>query len=600
VAFLIPEQLRSRRDVSPGVARFAAALRDGLDDDVTVWYEPAFDLLGKRPALVVLHPSEGILLLEVLISRAAAVRPSTSGTLVLADGEGERDMPNPLARAEEYAARLDELIRRDGRLHPDDRLPVAAAAVLPYISEEAATARGLGQALPRHRCLYREDVDAGAAGAVEFRRRIAQLLGAPLRDRLSPEAENVYRALIHPDTVIGTHQLPFPSLLPAGDDLVVLDRQQEALAKSLGVGHRVIRGPAGSGKTLVLVYRARLLAETFPHHRVLVTCFNRPLAGRLRQQLKSWKNVTVDTLDALMASARRAAEMDVVDLSKHSREELAERALRAFDSCPEQVPRFDHVLIDEAQDFPTPALQFAVRLLVEGSDSLLAVADPLQNIYRTKFTWKAAGINAAGRTKWLHQSYRNTKEILEYAHNFVTRGGDYVVSDDPDPEDALSISAPRFSPRSGPVPLILHASSPAAEVLQMAAHCRQLLDKGTAPGDVAVLYGSAWAGHFGWPSAIQRVFADHGIPTLWANDPGHPNRRDHIDDDRTQVLVSTIHAAKGLEFRHVLLCGYLDDKPPDQNRVSRTLVYVGMTRATYELVLSASGHHPYLADLERS
>jgi hypothetical protein len=58
-------------------------------------------------------------------------------------------------------------------------------------------------------------------------------------------------------------------------------------------------------------------------------------------------------------------------------------------------------------------------------------------------------------------------------------------------------------------------------------------------------------------------------------------------------------AAKGLEFRHVVLCGYLDDKPPADSMITRSLVYVGMTRATHELVLTASGKHPYLADLER-
>ncbi len=78
----------------------------------------------------------------------------------------------------------------------------------------------------------------------------------------------------------------------------------------------------------------------------------------------------------------------------------------------QSIGRFHHVLIDEAQDFPTPALRFAVGLLVDGSDSLLAVADPVQNIFGSKFTWKAAGIQAPGRTRWLDQSYRNTREIL--------------------------------------------------------------------------------------------------------------------------------------------------------------------------------------------
>jgi superfamily I DNA/RNA helicase len=44
--------------------------------------------------------------------------------------------------------------------------------------------------------------------------------------------------------------------------------------------------------------------------------------------------------------------------------------------------------------------------------------------------------------------------------------------------------------------------------------------------------------------------------------------------------------------------GYLDDKPEETKVLNRRLIYVGMTRATNELVLTASGNHPYIADLE--
>ena len=40
----------------------------------------------------------------------------------------------------------------------------------------------------------------------------------------------------------------------------VMDLQQEQLARSMGEGHRVIHGVAGSGKTMILGYRAQYLA----------------------------------------------------------------------------------------------------------------------------------------------------------------------------------------------------------------------------------------------------------------------------------------------------------------------------------------------------
>ena len=600
MAYLIPENLRSRRDVPPGVARFAGALRDGLDDDVTVWYEPMFDVDGERPDLVILMPSFGIVVLEVLETRALALQGAEGESLVVGSGAHAGSTRNPLSRAREFARHLVSAVADESRLPPEERLPIAAGAVLPYVSYEASLTRELGDVLPRESCLFRGDVEAGAAGEGRFRSRISRLVGALPRDPLSDEAEKVYRALIHPDTVIGTPQLPFPTVARehADDELRVLDRRQEALAKSLGVGHRVIRGAAGSGKTLVLTYRARLMAEIFPHHGVLVTCYTNSLAGRLRQQLKPWRNVTVKTLDSLMDEARRGAGIST-DYQDGDRVEQAEQALQALDSHPESVGRFHHVLIDEAQDFPNPALRFAVRLLVDGSDSLLAVADPVQNIFRTRFTWRAAGIDAVGRTRWLNQSYRNTREILEYAHRFVTGGGDYQITSDPDPEDEKAITVPLFSERSGPIPLLLTSGSPQEEVVNIAGHCRKLLDRGVPPNEIAILYGGTFVAGFKWPDSIRDFFVKERLALFWATDPADRQASSRIGDDPSKIVLSTIHSAKGLEFRHVILCGFLDDKPPAESRVSRSLIYVGMTRATHELTLSASGKHPYLVDLEQ-
>ena len=63
-----------------------------------------------------------------------------------------------------------------------------------------------------------------------------------------------------------------------------MDLQQEQLARSLGEGHRVIHGVAGSGKTLILAYRCQHLAETL--QSVLVLCYNVALAAKLRALMK--------------------------------------------------------------------------------------------------------------------------------------------------------------------------------------------------------------------------------------------------------------------------------------------------------------------------
>jgi superfamily I DNA/RNA helicase len=74
-----------------------------------------------------------------------------------------------------------------------------------------------------------------------------------------------------------------PQLLPNGVPSSVADTLEEDLQPELDV--RLIRGVAGSGKTLVLVERARRLSERYPDRRILVVTFNKNLANALREQL---------------------------------------------------------------------------------------------------------------------------------------------------------------------------------------------------------------------------------------------------------------------------------------------------------------------------
>lgn len=74
------------------------------------------------------------------------------------------------------------------------------------------------------------------------------------------------------------------SCQPIPDIIRIMDIQQELLARSLGEGHRVIHGVAGSGKTLILLYRCLYLAEVLTTP-ILVLCYNMTLAARLKCQI---------------------------------------------------------------------------------------------------------------------------------------------------------------------------------------------------------------------------------------------------------------------------------------------------------------------------
>jgi hypothetical protein len=136
------------------------------------------------------------------------------------------------------------------------------------------------------------------------------LVEGGLAEALTEPEHAEVRALIHPEVVIQPAEGQ-PSLFGgangAEDVIRVMDVRQERLAKSLGRGHRVIRGVAGSGKTVVLVARAKLLSQWYPNDRILVTCFTRALASLLRHHLEAFENVEVVHLHKLIRGVLRHA-----------------------------------------------------------------------------------------------------------------------------------------------------------------------------------------------------------------------------------------------------------------------------------------------------
>ncbi len=600
MGFLIPDNLKSRPDVSQSLRRVAGAFQIALDEDVLVWFEPLYDPAGEKPHFVLLLPDRGIVVLEVFEARAKAILGFLRGRLRFERDGQEIEVHSPLKRAETHAAALVARIHAEERLRGVE-LPVVAGAVFPGMTEQEALDKGLASAIEPGRCLFKAEIDAGVDGQGEtaMLRTFTRMLGAQLSEPLSRGAVDVLRGLIQPSIVIDAvrgEQHPGQLVIfrppEGGDDAVrVMDRKQEAMAKSLGEGHRVIRGVAGSGKTLILVYRARLVAEAFPARRFLLTCFTKTLAGQLASLLADVPNLTVKHLDGVMAGVIRAARLQHPGYGQDDQGELVARAaLQAIRSGRGQ--RYHGVFLDEAQDFGTTALQFVVSLLEAGSDDLVIVADAAQNIFRRKFSWKQAGIQAQGRTRILKTNYRNTKEILEFAFRFLT-GGTLRAEDVPEMEDESAVISPESAQRSGPSPELRLTRDPRENVRATVETVKAWLAKGARPRGVAVLYASS-----NGPAAaagLHEALRAAAIQVFWATNPGDKGAKMRLASATEPVVLCTIHSAKGLEFPRVALCEIGRDG--DDAESARKLAYVGMTRATEELFVATEETHPLAADL---
>lgn len=602
MAFLIPDNLRSRPDVPPGARRTAGAFQAGLDDSVCVWFEPLFDPSKKKPSFVVLFPDRGIVVLETLDVKEGAMLGALRGRLrFLRDGR-EVEAPSPLARAENLANVLQERVNAEGRLAGLD-LKIASGAVFPAMTIEEAKKKGIGEILPLDSCLFKADIEEAIAGSGEsgLLRAFNRMFGGQLGGEIPEDKEKILRGIIQPEIVIdrlsgsGPRQLSIFRPAEDGEDLLrVMDRRQEAMAKSLGEGHRVIRGVAGSGKTLVLVYRAKLLAGMWPGQRFLVTCYTRSLAGQLRFLLREYRNIEVVHLESLMARTIREAGMRYPGYRDDpTGEAVALAALEALNEIGDPV-HYRAVLIDEAQDFCTAALQFALRLIQPGKDDLLIVADAAQNIFRRRFSWRQAGIRAQGRTRILKINYRNTRQILEFAYGFLVGSGNLRVDDDPDLDDENAVIPPETAAREGPRPITLVCEDIEDEVASAVERAVEWVGGSRSPKILAILYASSGSRHHPRAQRFYDSLKARGIDTFWLSDPNDRSARDSLAEVSSPVILSTIDSAKGLEFPYVVLCGLRRKQDLDSNR---RLAYVGMTRATDRLAVITARNDPFAADL---
>ncbi|HNB43709.1 MAG TPA: 3'-5' exonuclease, partial [Burkholderiaceae bacterium] len=133
--------------------------------------------------------------------------------------------------------------------------------------------------------------------------------------------------------------------------------------------------------------------------------------------------------------------------------------------------------------------------------------------------------------------------------------------------------------RSGPLPLLLRATSDEEEAALVAERIADAVAEGVAPADIGIL-----ARYHDRLSPIERALKQRGIRT---------QRLKGTDGQHWQpdsVKLTTLHASKGLEFHTVAIVG-LEAVPDARNPEDEEwrLLYVAMTRATHRLLLAGCG-----------
>ena len=261
---------------------------------------------------------------------------------------------------------------------------------------------------------------------------------------------------------------------------------------------------------------------------------------------------------------------------------LARAVERAVDSGRVPGGQYLALLIDEAHDFEDAWLRIAGRMVSPATNSLLVLYDDAQSIYqgkRRRFNFASVGIEARGRTSILRLNYRNTTEVLALALQ-CAQGllqGDGPVRG----EDELPLVQPLSAGRRGALPVLVQARHAQEEADLLAERIAAALAGGTPAGDIAVLCRTK-----SLMRPIEAALARRGVPLQSMNALAF--RR--FDWRSPSVKLLTLHSAKGLEFGLVCVAGLQALPMRDETLEDAVrLLYVAMTRATRELVLSAHG-----------
>jgi superfamily I DNA/RNA helicase len=257
-------------------------------------------------------------------------------------------------------------------------------------------------------------------------------------------------------------------------------------------------------------------------------------------------------------------------------------------------PAFDFAVVDEAQDISVAHLRFFAALGADKPNALFFAGDVGQRIFQQPFSWKSLGVDIRGRSRNLRINYRTSHQIRQQADRLL---GPEVADVDGNTEtrsDTVSVF-------NGPPPAIQVLKSEDEEAKSVGAWLAEQLKAGVLPHEFGVFVRSA-----GQLDRAQAAVKASGLPFKILDE--------HVETASGHVSISTMHLAKGLEFRAVVVMACDDEVIPLQERIEtvgddadlqevydteRHLLYVACTRARdHLLVTSVDPASEFLDDLK--
>jgi hypothetical protein len=558
--------------LEPGERRVFELFDRGLPVEWEIYVQPHLNNL--RPDFVLLHPHAGIAVFEVKdwdlsVCDWRLERHEGRLTLVGTNQSGRRFVkPNPFARLHEYRTEIAELFCPALNRHAG--LASVTAGLIFASARDADVIERFGVAFeqfsPDHAgrryftLTGSEAIRDGRLGAIfpDHSRRSSRFM--------TPEvAADLRHWLVEP--AFSAEQRELPTLSP--------DQRRYVMGRTES-GLRRLRGPAGSGKTMVVAGRASVLADEGKN--VLVVSYNITLLNYLRDYAARFGSKRNDITwlnfhtwcKRLLFLCGRGDVWRSLPWDEPSADESLGAALADALSAQPEIDVFDAILVDEGQDFH-PSWWDALRGALAPGGEMLLVADRAQDLYKRNNLWtervmEGAGFNGPWAT--LKTSYRMPRELTELTADYVKR---FLA----DPEISPPIPPDQQELHVDPVDLrwIQADADSLAETAVKAIRTSLARRKGRTPAafaDVVFLCDQKKIGQ-----SVVQALAGLGIDTshTFAETPRLERQKKlYFFKGHACVKATTIHSFKGWEGCHVVVAVGGSGHP------AHNTVYTAMTR----------------------
>lgn len=624
MATTVPETIRT--SATTGERLLFRTLKEYLPDDYIVYFEP--EIKGVRPDFVIIGPDIGLLVLEVKdytsntlyqLNQDQWTIQSTSGNL--------HTVKSPLVQAREYAFKVVDVLKKDknliqgsGKYQFQLKFPYGYGVVFTRLSEQQIVKNQLYHVIDMESMLARESINP-EDDLFSEEQLIERLIGMfkvnfRLKEPLTYEEINTIRYYLFPEVRLGAE---FQKTIPHQDQLLLslydiktMDLHQENLAKQIGDRHRMIRGVAGSGKTLILASRAKMLAKQHPDWKILILCYNISLSQNIKHMVQAMYAQPEDLFDYAYeqgdaVTGKIPENLHILNFhqwlkqSLKTSEQRIDGLIESLEKKEAIVPKYDAILIDEGQDFQMSWLHLVSLCLNPETQSLLLVEDRAQSIYKKKGSYvKETGLDFRGRSKILNINYRNTSQIVKFAWEFFQNHSvlkNKVVSGQ---TESVELISPLSTRRKGPEVALMKVDHFAKEVDLVARQILRLNQTKQVPfSEMLILYRVKRTHKHDVVDALRRSLTRYGISYQWISE-NEASKRSY-NPESNSVKLSTIDSSKGLDFQAVFMIK-VDLMPfPLEKDVERevSLMYIGMTRAKEYLYLSYSDESDFTKYLDQ-